>query len=146
MAKRDVKYCVLDTNVFVYGIDKSGDRYAEVCRFLDSMGKAGYRFCVTEQIVREVLVVATQGRFVSRPLNSAEAKRLATALLYKFVFLPANNFSRLYLLDLIEKHKLSGNKIHDANIVAVMCAHGVKDIVTYNRKDFSGFREIKLVH
>ena len=34
-----------------------------------------------------------------------------------------------------------GKQIHDANIVATMLAHGVKAILTHNRKDFIRFEE-----
>lgn len=145
MKRSDVRHCVLDTNAIVHAINADSDRHRHVLALIERMKAGGHRFCVTEQIVREFLVVVTQSRFLSKPLSPEVARRVATDLLYRFVFLPSNNQSRLNLLDLIARHGLKGNVIHDANIVAVMAAHGVRNLLIYNRRDFSSFEEIALI-
>lgn len=145
MAKTVARFCVLDTNIIIYGLNADSPQYAAVRDFLDRLQKKGYRFCTTEQIVRETLVVATQSRCVAKPLDAAAARRLGTQLLFQSVFLPSNHLSRLALLELVETHALKGRVIHDANIVAVMRAHEVKELATYNRKDFLSFRDIAIL-
>ena len=46
------------------------------------------------------------------------------------------------LKDLIEKHNLSGKKIHDANIVATMQAYNITKLLTHNVKDFERFNDV----
>lgn len=145
MGKTEDNFCILDTNVLIYAINSDSVHHDKTRKALDSLQNKHFRFCVTEQIIRETLVVATQSRFLSHPLNPLEAKKLATQLLYKFVFLPSNNYSRLCLLELISQYKITGRLIHDANIIAVMQSHGVKHLFTYNIKDFSHFRGISLI-
>ncbi|MBI2340855.1 MAG: PIN domain-containing protein [Deltaproteobacteria bacterium] len=144
MAKKEDKFCVLDTNILVYALDADSDHHAEVRNHLEQLHKTGYRFCLTEQIVRETLVVVTQSRLTHKPVSSREARLLGWHLLFQMVLLHSNNFSRLTLLDLIEKYDLKGNIIHDANIVAVMVSHGVKELYTCNKKDFP-YDEISLI-
>ena len=48
------------------------------------------------------------------------------------------------LCGLVRRHQIRGKRIHDANIVAVMLAHGVHRLATYNRADFSPFDGIAL--
>lgn len=145
MKKTADNFCLLDSNALIYAMEKGSSRYEETRHFLERLSKNGYGFCITEQIVREVLVVFTQPRFVKKPLNPNQAKQLGMQLLYQFVFLPSNNYSRLFLLESVEKYSLAGRKIHDANIVAVMRAHGVKKIFTFNQKDFSNFEAIEIL-
>jgi len=46
------------------------------------------------------------------------------------------------LYKLIEKHNLSGKKIHDANIVATMQTYNIRKLLTNNVKDFERFTEV----
>ncbi|MBI4211132.1 MAG: type II toxin-antitoxin system VapC family toxin [Deltaproteobacteria bacterium] len=140
------KFCVLDTNVIVYALNQHSPQHPFVHQCMDQLKEKGYRFCITEQILREVLVVVTQSRNLQKPLDPESAKDFGTKLLHKFVFLPSNNLSRVNLLDLIENHRLQGRCIHDANIVAVMTAHQVKNLFTFNTKDFLRFRKISLIN
>jgi predicted nucleic acid-binding protein len=43
------------------------------------------------------------------------------------------------LLKLVATHKLTGKRIHDANIVATMLENGITRLVTLNPSDFSCF-------
>jgi predicted nucleic acid-binding protein len=44
---------------------------------------------------------------------------------------------------LVERHDLKGKRIHDANIAATMMAHHIKNILSFNIKDYTPFSEIK---
>lgn len=43
------------------------------------------------------------------------------------------------LLDLLATGRSSGRQVHDANIVAVMLANGVRRLLTFNAADFRPF-------
>lgn len=38
--------------------------------------------------------------------------------------------------NLVEKHKVSGAKVHDARIVALMLSHSISELITLNKSDF----------
>ena len=145
MKKTVAKFCTLDTNILIYAMNADSELAKPVREKLESLKEQNYKFCITEQIVREVLCVITGSRFVTKPLDSNKAKQLGTLLLYQFVFLPSNNYSRLQFLELVAQHNIKGRKIHDANIVAIMKTHGVREIFTYNKKDFQMYDDIQLI-
>ncbi len=49
------------------------------------------------------------------------------------------------LIELIQGLDLKGRRIHDANVVATMLAHGMSLLLTENVADFSEFAAIRLV-
>lgn len=49
------------------------------------------------------------------------------------------------LVSLIEKYKIKGQKIHDATIAATMLESGNSTLLSYNKRDFSNFKEIKTI-
>ena len=43
---------------------------------------------------------------------------------------------------LIVLHKVTGKKVHDARLAAIMIVHNIKEILTFNHKDFARYSEI----
>jgi len=78
--------------------------------------------------------------------TTAEAAREVGSILGRFILLPdiAEAFSEW--LGLVTKHEIKGKKAHDARLVAVMQAHGVENMLTFNTGDFAAFVEIKAIH
>jgi predicted nucleic acid-binding protein len=49
-------------------------------------------------------------------------------------------------LRLVTTHDLKGKRVHDTRLVAVMQAHGVSHLLTFNTDDFKAFPNITLLH
>jgi predicted nucleic acid-binding protein len=49
-------------------------------------------------------------------------------------------------LTLVAQHDIKGRRTHDARLVAVMLAHRVTHLLTFNTGDFASFTNISLVH
>jgi predicted nucleic acid-binding protein len=47
---------------------------------------------------------------------------------------------------LVTTYRVSGKNTHDARLVAVMKAHGIGTILTFNVQDFARYREITVLH
>jgi predicted nucleic acid-binding protein len=47
---------------------------------------------------------------------------------------------------LVRTHKISGKRVHDLRIQAVMLAHNISHILTLNPKDFVAVEGISIVH
>jgi len=48
-------------------------------------------------------------------------------------------------LNLVTTYQLQGKRVHDARLVAVMLAHGVTHLLTFNPKDFNCIHEIDVI-
>lgn len=46
--------------------------------------------------------------------------------------------------ELILAHQVMGVQVHDARIVASMMLHGVQDIITFNSRDFSRYKSLRV--
>jgi predicted nucleic acid-binding protein len=58
-----------------------------------------------------------------------------------FTVLDENRETVARLQTIMDKSDVGGKQIHDANIVAVMQAHGVKRLVTHNLDDFKTYAQ-----
>jgi predicted nucleic acid-binding protein len=47
---------------------------------------------------------------------------------------------------LVVKHEVKGSKVHDTRLAAIMQAHGIKQILTFNTGDFKRFSHVVAVH
>jgi predicted nucleic acid-binding protein len=47
--------------------------------------------------------------------------------------------------ELVVNHSVSGVQVHDAKIVASMKAHNIKNLLTFNTKDFKRYTDIKAI-
>lgn len=51
----------------------------------------------------------------------------------------------VHWLDLVTGYQLQGKRVHDARLVAVMLAHEVTHLLTFNPNDFKAIDEITVV-
>jgi predicted nucleic acid-binding protein len=51
----------------------------------------------------------------------------------------------VHWLQLVQTNAVSGKRVHDARLVAVMKAHGVTHLMTFNQEHFRCFSEIVLI-
>jgi len=49
-------------------------------------------------------------------------------------------------LTLVTTYDIKGKKVHDTRLVAVMQAHGVTHLLTFNTDDFTGYPDISPIH
>ena len=133
---------ILDTNVLVsstasrrtlHGVAQSVVRWASLDR----------RTCVSGQILREYLVVATRPP-ASNGLGLAPVDAIANVSAFRSVMrcLDENDEVQEKLAELVQAQECRGVVIHDANIVATALVHGVPAIVTENQADFRQFDQL----
>lgn len=49
-------------------------------------------------------------------------------------------------LRLVSSHGVAGKQAHDARLIAVMQAHGLTTLLTFNTEDFSRYAGITAIH
>lgn len=130
---------ILDTNVLVSST-ASQRKLHEVAQSVVQCPVSGKQACVSGQILREYLVVATRP-LESNGLGLTPAEAIANVSAFRSLMhcLEENEEVRKRLAKLVLTHECRGVVIHDANVVATALAHGVPAIVTENWEDFRRF-------
>jgi len=131
---------MVDTNVLVAATDERRAEHHDALSILNDWPAGHTTLCVSSQILREYLTVATRpadenglGLKPPEALGNVRAIRERTTLLVE----DAKVTERL--LGLLADVECSGKQIHDANVVATMLVHGVGTVVTRNVDDFARF-------
>lgn len=141
----DGKCCFIDTNVLLTATDASRSDHAAALSFLEASLEGRQRLFASGQILREYLVVATRPTEVNGlGLNPSEALENVQEFQNCVQRLDENADVTMQLFTLIQTHQLKGKRIHDANVVATMRAHGLVRLRTSNAGDFAPFKGIKV--
>ncbi len=75
-----------------------------------------------------------------------EADERAKVLESEFRLLPDTERVQVEWRRLVVAHCVCGVQVHDARLVAAMLAHGVRQVLTLNDKDFKRYHEISVLH
>ena len=94
---------------------------------------------ISRQVLREYAAVMTRAQSWSKPLSLAEAMADVAALASQLDVLEDGPAVWNQLLQLSRVYTIAGKQVHDANIVATMCAHGEMRLLTFNAGDFWRF-------
>jgi predicted nucleic acid-binding protein len=130
---------LIDTNIFVYGIDEDSKYFDQAKQILDQKEK---QLVTTSKNLIELLPVVTKSSGYN--LNSALALEIIEEIIQSVeVFYPTPE-SLAILLDLVLRYSPSGLKIHDFEIISIGLAYGIHEVATFNTKDFKSVQEISL--
>ncbi len=145
MVTTDDKCCFVDTNVLLAGTDESRSHHAAALAFLETGVAGEQRLFASGQIFREYLVVGTRP-VEANGLGLTPAAALANIREFQSCVQPLDENKDVAerLLGLVSTHQLKGKRIHDANIVATMRAHGLARVRTNNPEDFAPFEGIEV--
>jgi len=144
MATTDGKSVFVDTNVLVYANNKESNLCEAAREKIESLTRNGNSLFISEQVLREYLVVMTRPGIIEKPISLGSATEDAIRMMKEFTLLFPNQNSLDKLMELILKYEVKGKRIHDAAIVSLMQANGIADIVTHNIDDFKSFQEINI--
>jgi predicted nucleic acid-binding protein len=135
-----------DTNILLRLLEPNNPHHTEAKNAVDKLLKQGDTLFVTLQNISEFWNVCT------RPLdknglgfNIAETDAELKQIEQVFDLLPDTTEVYKNWRELVVKHSVSGVKVHDAKIIAAMKAHNIKNLLTFNAKDFKRYSDIKAV-
>ncbi len=96
--------------------------------------------CLSGQVLREYLAVSTRTIAVNG-LGLTPSQALANVHQFgtRATLLPEDASVHARLLELLTEVGAASPQVHDANIVATMPAHGVRELVTLNPCDFERY-------
>ncbi len=138
---------MLDTNVLLAATDEGRSEHRDALSVLNDWAAADAGLCVSGQVLREYLTVATRPADCNGlGLNLPDAVANVRAIRQRTTLLAEDSRVADRLLGLLADVECLGKQVHDANLVATMLVHGISTIVTANLADFARFeRHISLI-
>jgi len=83
----DASRCVIDTNILIYSTVAGSPWHSESRQWLSSLRQEDVTLCVTNQILREYMVVLTRGAVFETIFSVEEVLRVVEMLLQSLVVL-----------------------------------------------------------
>ena len=138
---------LLDTNLLLRLHDPTSPHQLLAEEAIVKLRLRGDLPCLTGQNLIEFWSVATRPRNVNGfDWTTQQTETEIKLLLNSFFLLPDSPDVLQHWLTLVAQHDIKGRRTHDARLVAVMLAHGVTHLLTFNTGDFTSFTNIRLVH
>lgn len=138
---------LVDTNVLLRWVKPDDRDYPLVVSAIDRTLQRGAVPCYTSQNVAEFWNTCT--RPVDRNgygLTPRETDRRGALFEARFQLLADNLAVHQEWRKLLITHNVVGVQVHDARLVAAMRVHGVKQILTFNQRDFARYSDIEAIH
>jgi predicted nucleic acid-binding protein len=138
---------LVDSNVLLRWVKPNHRDYPLIVSAADTILRRDGLLCYTSQNVGEFWNARTRpidrnGYGLSPQDTDRLAKTFETRLqLLEDTFAVHEEWRRILVV-----HNVSGVQVHDARLVAAMRVHGVKQILTFNEKDFARYPDIEAVH
>jgi predicted nucleic acid-binding protein len=130
---------LLDTNVLIYAVDEDSKYFDQAQYVITDPGLALY---TTSKNLSEFLSVVTRARGNALPIR--DALLIVNDFFNLLNVLYPTDSSYQLLLNLLEVYEPVGLQIHDFEMAGIGLAHGINQIVTFNKKDFALIKEITL--
>ena len=138
---------LLDTNVLLRSSDPTSPLQVLADISVTQLLGRNNQLYITSQNIIEFWVVATRPAKVNGLGWSVEQTRTEIEqILNQFPQLEETPQIFPHWFNLVTRYQLQGKRVHDARLVAVMLAHGVTHLLTFNPDDFRSIHEIVVVH
>ena len=129
-----------DTNLLLRLADSSSDQHAIATQALARLLSEGNEVYLTPQNFIEFWAVAT------RPVDAngfgwstERTAKEVSDLRERFPVLPDSPEVFTRWLDLVQRFSVHGKRVHDARLVAVLQAHAIEHLISFNTPDFGAF-------
>ena len=135
-----------DTNLLLRLADPASPQHPVATQAFAQLLRRGDEIFLTPQNFIEFWAVATRpvdanGFGWSRERTAQEV----TELQKRFPLLADSPEVFTRWLELVKQLPISGKRVHDARLVAVLRTHEVEHLITFNTSDFSGFPSLSVI-
>ncbi|NJO48758.1 MAG: type II toxin-antitoxin system VapC family toxin [Leptolyngbyaceae cyanobacterium RM2_2_4] len=138
---------LLDTNVLLRMSDRTSPMNLIAGKAAATLLVQNHQLFITSQNIIEFWVVATRPVDVNGLGWSVEQTRAEIEqILSQFPQLEETPQIFSLWLNLVTTYQIKGKRVHDARLVAVMQAHAITHLLTFNPGDFSNIDNITIVH
>src|SRR5262245_61776468 len=123
----------IDTNVLVYAKLGQAPLHPLALQQLTALqSRSNVKLWISRQIMREYLAVMSRPTLVTPALSVPVLVADVEDFARRFQVADEHEAVSDNLLRLVERKKIGGKQIHDANIVATMQAYGIDQLLTNN--------------
>ena len=137
---------LVDTNILVRAVQRNHPLMRTARQALRSLVQNGEELCVTYQNIAEFWNVCTRPADANGLGNSiGTTDRLTSRIEMFFTVLPDSPEAFRQWRRLIVLHEVKGAKVHDARLAAIMLAHGITRILTFNAGDFRRYINVAVL-
>lgn len=133
---------LIDTNILIYAINADSPKHKKAQEFLKENIP---NLEIAHQNILETIRVLTHKKF-SNPMKLKDALDAILIISESSRIVTPDRSSFYLAIELIKRHKLSGNRIFDAYLAATALGNDIDTIATDNTKDFKRFTEIKTIN
>ncbi len=137
---------LIDTNIFVRIADPKSKKSVLALEALTTLENENHLIFINSQILTEFWSVAT------RPLTAyglgldiETVYRAINDLTDQFPLLTETSSMFSRWLQLVSEHHISGKRVHDARLLALMLEYSITHLLTLNAKDFPNVDGITIV-
>ncbi len=128
---------LFDTNIFLRLSDRISANYALARDATYILIEQGHKCCLTSQIIIEFWVVATRPTEVNGLGWTPErTKNQINQFLTRFTVLEETPEIFTLWFQLVTDYNIKGKRTHDIRLLAVMKAHNISHLLTFNPDDF----------
>jgi predicted nucleic acid-binding protein len=132
----------IDTNILVYSTDSFSPYFHIANRALQRVIDHNGPGVISPQVGTEYLSVSLRSSLTTGTPSPATVLRNVETFSQRFRMVDENAAVVKELLNLLQTYPTAGRRVHDANIVATMLAHGVRRLLTNNVDDFARFASV----
>lgn len=129
----------MDTNVLVYASRSTARVHRQATDGLARAEDGGNELYISRQVLREYPVTVTRPQADATPLPPEAAVDDLRRFAETYTVLEDGPAVTEELLRSMTRFPTGGERVHDANLVATMLAHGVRRLLTFNEADFHRF-------
>ncbi len=137
---------LLDPNILLRSADRSSTQHPLATESVAQLLEEGNECVITSQVLIEFWVVAT------RPLevnglgwSIQQTQSYLNQLLDDFTLVEETPAIFTEWFQLVTAHKIKGKRTHDLRILAVMKAHALSHLLTFNPEDFLAIPKMTIV-
>ena len=137
---------LLDTNVLLRTVDPRSTQHPLAKQAIHELSLRRHRLLITAQTLIEFWAVATRPVAVNGLGWDYEPARQELGEIQKrFPLLPDSPLILQEWLRLLATTRFAGKRVHDARLAAVMFAHGVTHLLTFNVEHFQNFPGLTVI-
>jgi len=137
---------LLDTNIWLRTVQRESSLHHMAVEALAILVGQGHEVCITAQNLIEFWSVASRPTEANGLGWSVETVRQEIDRLQaQFPLLEETADVLRHWVALVSTAHVVGRRVHDARLVAVMLAHGITHVLTFNAHDFRQFPMITVV-
>lgn len=138
---------LVDTNVLVRWAEPTDPDHSLATEAVETLILAEQTLYITPQNLTELWNVATRPKDQNGfGLTPAQADQMLKSIEQVFPLSPDIPTIHTEWRQLAVSASVSGRQVHDARLVAVMMAHGLTHLLTFNTTDFVRYPNITVVH